>query len=40
MTLARADVFDYMQRFHDPRRLHSTLGHLSPVEYEEWAMLA
>jgi len=32
---ARADVFDYIERFYNPRRRHSTLGYLSPVAYEE-----
>ena len=27
---ARADVFDYIERFYNPRRRHSTLGYLSP----------
>ncbi|MBS0579091.1 MAG: transposase [Proteobacteria bacterium] len=27
---ARADVFDYVERFYNPRRRHSTLGYLSP----------
>ena len=36
---ARADVFDYIERFYNPRRRHSTLGYLSPVEFEEQAML-
>jgi putative transposase len=31
---AKADVFDYIERFYNPRRRHSTLGYLSPVEYE------
>jgi putative transposase len=31
---AKADVFDYVERFYNPRRRHSTLGYLSPVEYE------
>jgi putative transposase len=31
---ARADLFDYVERFYNPRRRHSTLGYLSPVEYE------
>jgi len=31
---ARADVFDYIERFYNPRRRHSTLGYLSPVEFE------
>jgi putative transposase len=37
---ARADVFDYIERFYNPKRRHSTLGYLSPVEFEETAMLA
>ena len=37
---AKADVFDYIERFYNPRRRHSTLGYLSPVEFEERAMLA
>jgi putative transposase len=34
---ARADVFDYVERFYNPRRRHSTLGYLSPAEYEQTA---
>lgn len=34
---ARADVFDYIERFYNPRRRHSTLGYLSPVNYEKMA---
>ena len=37
---ARADVFDYIERFYNPKRRHSTLGYLSPVEFEKQAMLA
>ncbi len=37
---ARSDVFDYIERFYNPRRRHSTLGYLSPVEYERRAMEA
>ncbi|WP_156464189.1 IS3 family transposase [Devosia sp. Leaf420] len=37
---AKADVFDYIERFYNPRRRHSTLGYLTPVEYEEQAKLA
>ena len=33
-------VFDYIERFYNPRRRHSTLGYMSPVEFEEKAMLA
>ena len=32
---ARADVFDYIERFYNPRRRHSTLGYVSPVAFEE-----
>ena len=31
----KADVFDYIERFYNPRRRHSTLGYLSPVEFEQ-----
>jgi putative transposase len=31
---ARADVFDYIERFYNPTRRHSTLGYLSPIDYE------
>jgi putative transposase len=34
---ARADVFDYIERFYNPRRRHSTLGYLSPIDYENAA---
>jgi putative transposase len=37
---ARADVFDYVERFYNPRRRHSTLGYLSPVEFEMQAASA
>ncbi len=37
---ARADVFDYIERFYNPRRRHSTLGYLSPVEFEEQAAIS
>jgi putative transposase len=37
---ARADVFDYIELFYNPRRRHSTLGYLSPMEYERQANLA
>ena len=30
----RADVFDYIEMFYKPRRRHSTLGQISPVEFE------
>jgi putative transposase len=34
---ARADVFDYIERFYNTVRTHSTIGYLSPVEYEKQA---
>lgn len=37
---ARADVFDYIERFYNPRRRHSMLGYVSPMQYEESAMRA
>jgi putative transposase len=27
---ARADVFDYIERFYNPIRRHATIGHLKP----------
>lgn len=30
----RADVFDYIERFYNPRRQHSTLGYVSPMQFE------
>ncbi len=32
---ARADVFDYIERFYNPVRRHSTPGYVSPLEFEE-----
>jgi putative transposase len=37
---ARADVFDYIERFYNPRRRHSTIGYVSPVDFEEQMRLA
>lgn len=37
---ARADIFDYIERLYNPRRRHSKLGYLSPMELEARAMLA
>jgi putative transposase len=31
---ARADLFDYVERFYSQRRLHSTIGYMSPAAYE------
>ena len=32
---ARADVFDYIEKFYNTIRRHSTNGYLSPVEFEK-----
>ena len=37
---AKADVFDYIERFYNARRRHSTLGYLSPVQFEKQEVLA
>jgi putative transposase len=37
---ARADVFDYIERIYNATRRHSTIGYLSPVEFERKVGLA
>ncbi len=37
---AKADVFDYIERFYNPTRRHSTLGYLSPMDFEKKAQVA
>ena len=37
---ARADVFDYIERFYNPIRRHSTIGYCSPIAFEQKAALA
>jgi putative transposase len=37
---AKADVFDYIECFYNVKRRHSTIGYLSPVEFEERMKLA
>ena len=32
---ARADVFDYIECFYNPTRRHSTIGYVSPLQFEE-----
>ena len=32
---AKADVFDYIERFYNPDGGTSTLGYLSPIEFEK-----
>lgn len=35
---ARADIFDYIEAFYNTRRRHSTLGQVSPAEFERTQM--
>jgi putative transposase len=37
---AKADVFDYIECFYNPTRRHSTLGYLSPIDFETEAGVA
>jgi putative transposase len=37
---AKADVFDYIERLYDAKRRHSTIGYLSPMEFEPRAGFA
>ena len=37
---AKADVFDYIERFYNPRRRHSTLRYLSPIDFEKQSEVA
>jgi putative transposase len=37
---AKADVFDYIEHFYNPKRRHSTIGYLSPMEFERQGGLA
>ena len=37
---AKADVFDYIERFYNPKRRHSTIGCLSPSALERQARFA
>lgn len=37
---AKADVLDYIERFYNTVRRHSTIGYISPVEFERKAGLA
>ena len=39
-TEAKAAIVEYIELFYNRRRLHSSLGYLSPVEYEEKAHAA
>lgn len=33
--VAKLEIFDYIERFYNPLRLHSSLGNLTPNEFEE-----
>jgi putative transposase len=37
---AKVDVFDYIECFYNAKRRHSTIGYLSPVEFEKRMKLA
>ncbi len=37
---ARADIFDYVERFYNPIRRHSTLGNQSPIAFERAGAVA
>lgn len=37
---ARADIFDFVERFYNPVRRHSTLGNVSQVTFEQQAARA
>jgi putative transposase len=37
---ARADVFDYIERFYNAVRRHSTIGYVSPIDFERKVGLA
>ena len=32
---ARSAIFEYIEGWYNPRRRHSTLGYLSPAQYEQ-----
>ena len=36
-TEAKMELFDYIEVFYKPRRRHSTLGQISPAEFEKRA---
>jgi transposase InsO family protein len=35
---ARADIFEYIEIWYNRQRRHSSLGHLSPTEFEQKAV--
>jgi transposase InsO family protein len=34
-VLARSTIFEYIEAWYNRKRLHSTLGYLSPMEFEQ-----
>ncbi len=36
----KAEVFDYIERFYNPTRRHSTLEYISPIDFERQANVA
>jgi putative transposase len=32
--IARKEVFEYIEMFYNPKRLHPALGYKSPIEFE------
>lgn len=37
---AKADVFSYIEVFYNGKRRHSTIGYISPIQFEQQAQLA
>ncbi len=37
---AKVDMFDYIERFYNPKRRHSTLGYLSLMDFKRQAQVA
>jgi transposase InsO family protein len=33
MDEVKADIFEYVELFYNRKRMHSSLGYMSPVEY-------
>jgi putative transposase len=40
LAYAKADVFDYIERYYNPKRRHSRIGYMSPMQFERQAGLA
>ncbi|WP_436799059.1 IS3 family transposase [Micromonospora fulviviridis] len=40
MSTARTAIFEYLEIFHNRQRRHSSLGRLTPVEYERLRPIA